>query len=218
MLDLATDDHRRDSPRTHRWQRSALLLLCLLLLPAAVSGKDAADGGPQAVIKKTVENVLAILRDPSKTTDQRREALEALARERFDFRTMSRLVLARNWKVLSKEQQTEFVSEFEVYLASDYGNRIERYEQEEVEVLGEREEPRGDVTVKTKIVGGEHSGAVIDYRMRKKDGPWRIIDVKIEGISLVSNFRDQFRDVMGRDGPVKLIERLREKNAASTGA
>ena len=205
-------------PRTHRWRRSALLLLCLLCLPAAASGEDAADVGPQAVIEKTVDRVVAILRDPSKNTDQRREALEVLARERFDFRTMSRLVLARNWKVLSKQQQAEFVTEFETYLASDYGNRIERYDQEEVEVLGERQEPRGDVTVKTKIVGGENSGAFIDYRMRKRDGPWRIIDVKIEGISLVSNFRDQFRDVMGRDGPVVLIERLREKNAASTGA
>ncbi len=205
-------------PRTHRWRRSALLLLSLLCLPAAAFGEDTADVGPQAVIEKTVDRVVAILRDPSKDTDQRREALEVLARERFDFRTMSRLVLARNWKVLSKEQQAEFVAEFETYLASDYGSRIERYDQEEVEVMGERLEPRGDVTVKTKIVGGKNSGAFIDYRMRKRDGPWRIIDVKIEGISLVSNFRDQFRDVMGRDGPVVLIERLREKNAASTGA
>lgn len=204
--------------RTRCWRCTVPLLLWLLWLPAVAAAQDTADGGARAVIEQTVEQVLAILRDPSKSADERREALETMAHERFDFRTMSRLVLARNWKALSKDQQTEFVAEFKSYLANDYGSRIERYEQEEVEVLGERQEPRGDVTVKTKIVGGENSGALVDYRMRRKDGPWRIIDVVIEGISLVANFRDQFRDVMGREGPVALIQRLKEKNAAPTGA
>jgi len=195
---------------------AACLALCLLLLPVAALAEDSA----QVVIEKTVDEVLGILRDESLSAEQRRASLENLAQDRFDFRTMSRLVLARNWKLLSSEQQVEFVKEFEIYLSNDYGSRIERYDQEQVEVLGERPEPRGDVTVKTKIVGGENDGALVDYRMRKKDGPWQIIDVVIEGISLVANFRDQFRDVMGREGPATLIERLREKNAAPapTGA
>jgi phospholipid transport system substrate-binding protein len=53
----------------------------------------------------------------------------------------------------------------------------------------------------------------VDYRMRKQDEDWKIIDVVIEGISLVANFRDQFRDVMGREGPSALLTKLREKNA-----
>ncbi|MGH0030498.1 MAG: MlaC/ttg2D family ABC transporter substrate-binding protein [Myxococcota bacterium] len=187
--------------------------LALLLLAPAVAS---AEGAAQAVIEKTVVEVLAILRDESLDASARRASLETLAQDRFDFRTMSRLVLARNWKRLSKDQQAEFVDEFETYLANDYGSRIERYDQEEVEVLGERPEPRGDVTVKTKIVGGENDGALVDYRMRSRDGAWKIIDVVIEGISLVANFRDQFRDVMGREGPVTLIEKLREKNADGT--
>lgn len=199
-----------------RTRLAACLALCLLLLPAVTAAEESA----QAVIERTVDEVLGILRDKALSAEQRRASLEAVAQERFDFRTMSRLVLARNWKLLSPKQQTEFVKEFETYLANDYGSRIERYDQEQVEVLGERPEPRGDVTVKTKIVGGDNDGALVDYRMRKKDGPWQIIDVVIEGISLVSNFRDQFRDVMGREGPATLIEKLREKNAAPppTGA
>jgi phospholipid transport system substrate-binding protein len=193
-----------------RTRLAACFALCLLLPSAAALAGESA----QAVIEKTVDEVLGILRDDSLSAEQRRASLEAVAQDRFDFRTMSRLVLARNWKLLSPEQQTEFVKEFETYLSNDYGSRIERYDQEEVEVLGERPEPRGDVTVKTKIVGGENDGALVDYRMRKRDGPWQIIDVVIEGISLVSNFRDQFRDVMGREGPATLIEKLREKNAA----
>lgn len=191
--------------------RLAVGLILLLMLPATSAF---AEESAQQVIERTVDEVLGILRDETLSADQRRITLEELAQDRFDFRTMSRLVLARNWKRLSSEEQVAFVKEFETYLANDYGSRIERYDQEEVRVLGEREEPRGDVTVKTKIVGGENDGALVDYRMRRKDGePWQIIDVVIEGISLVANFRDQFRDVMGREGPVTLIDRLREKNA-----
>jgi phospholipid transport system substrate-binding protein len=195
-----------------RAARLAVLACALLWLPGAAAA-DAAAGEAQAVIEKTVDEVLAILRDPARDAAGRRSALEDLAADRFDFPTMAKLVLARSWKDLSAPQQTEFVEEFKTYLANDYGSRIERYEQEEVEVLGARVEPRGDVTVKTKIVGGENDGALVDYRMRK-GSDWRIIDVVIEGISLVANFRDQFRDVMGRGGPVALIQKLKEKNSA----
>ena len=125
---------------------------------------------------------------------------------------MSRLVLARNWKRFSKPQQVEFVEEFKNFLAHSYGDRIDRYSEEDVEVTGERPEPRGDVTVHTKIVGGQYSDAVVDYRLRQKDGTWRIIDVVVEGISLVFNYRDQFKEVVSRHGPEGLLERLREKN------
>jgi phospholipid transport system substrate-binding protein len=170
------------------------------------------------VIQRTIDEVLAILRDAKRSDAQRRKELEGIARERFDFETMSRLVMAANWKKLSPAQQTEFVDEFTRFLANDYGGRIERYEQEEVEITGERPEARGDHTVKTKIVGGENDGALVDYRMRARDGNWRIIDVVIEGISLVANYRDQFREVAGKGGPAVVIEKLREKNAAGGSA
>jgi phospholipid transport system substrate-binding protein len=186
-----------------------LLALCALAA--------AAEPGPRAVIEKTVDEVLAILRDSKRSDAQRRAELEAIAHDRFDFETMSRLVMAANWKKLSAPQQREFVDEFTRFLANDYGARIERYEQEQVEITGERPEARGDHTVKTKIVGGANDGALVDYRMRQRDGSWRIIDVVIEGISLVANYRDQFREVAGRGGPTVVIEKLKEKNANGGG-
>lgn len=193
-----------------RVARLAVVLFTLLLAaPLAADSGGAALG----LIQETVDEVLGILRNDSLTEEKRRANLEALAEQRFDFRTMSRLVLARNWKRLSTEEQDEFVVEFTQYLANDYGDRIERYDQEEVEVVGEQDEPRGDVTVKTRIVGGDNDGALVNYRMRKRDDTWKIIDVVIEGISMVANFRDQFRDVMGREGPSALLGKLREKNA-----
>ena len=201
----------RDRMAPMRRGRGVWLLALLALL--VVTSANAEDQGAQALIEQTVDEVLVVLRDESRDETARRAEIERIANQRFDFRTMSRLVLARNWKRLSESEQQEFVDEFTRYLANDYGSRIERYDQEQVEVLGEQEEPRGDVTVKTRIVGGENDGALVDYRMRRGDQGWKIIDVVIEGISLVANFRDQFRDVMGREGPSNLIEKLREKNA-----
>ena len=173
----------------------------------------------KALIEQTVEQVLGVLRDKSRTAGQRRLELEKIAHARFDFRTMARLVLARDWKRLDSEKRDEFVDQFTTYLANDYGNRIDRYQQEDVKVLGEEPKPRGDVEVRTKIVGGANDGAIVDYRMRKgKDGSWRIIDVVIEGISLVANFRDQFREVIARGGPEALLQKLKEKNAAAAAA
>jgi phospholipid transport system substrate-binding protein len=96
----------------------------------------------------------------------------------------------------------------------NYGNRIERYDQEKVDIVGERQEPRGDVTIQSVVRGGEFEGATVDYRLRQREGRWLVIDVIVEGISLVSNFRDQFKEVLARGGPEELLEQLRAKNAA----
>jgi phospholipid transport system substrate-binding protein len=195
--------------------RAGALCAALVILCALTAGAVAEPEAPRALIQRTIDEVLAILRDDKKSVSQRRPELEAIARDRFDFDTMSRLVLAANWKKLTPAQQTEFVDEFTRFLANDYGGRIERYEQEQVEITGERPEARGDHTIKTKIVGGKNNGALVDYRMRQKGGSWKIIDVVIEGISLVANYRDQFREVAGSGGPAVVIEKLKEKNAAA---
>jgi phospholipid transport system substrate-binding protein len=188
---------------------------------AAVLGAGIAAGtvptpvgpGPREAIEATIQDVLAVLRDPSLSRDERIARIETVAYDRFDFRTMAKLVLARDWKRFSKEQQEEFQREFETYLANSYGERIDRYDQEEVAIVGERQEPRGDVTVQTRIVGGENAGVAVDYRLRGRTGRWLVIDVVVEGISLVSNYRDQFREVLSNGGPDHLLAKLREKNA-----
>ena len=184
----------------------SLGLVCLASPPAA------AESGARSVIARTVDEVIAVLDDPSLDTRGRRERIEEIARDRFDFRTMSKLVLARNWKRFSREQQQAFVEEFQNLLSRSYGDRIERYEQQRVEILGERAEQRGDVSVLTRILGGDLEGFKVDYRLRQREGDWYIIDVKIEGVSLVSNYRDQFKEVLGRGGPDDLLARMRKKN------
>ena len=186
------------------------LLACAALLVAAA----ATPPGPRDVVQKTVDQVLAILKDPSLTPEVRRQRIVAIAYEQFDFTTMSKLVLAKYWKSFDAKQREEFMKEFKDFLAHRYGDRIDRYEQEKVEVLGEHAASGGDAVVATKIHSPKAAEAIaVEYRLRSRDGVWRMIDVKIEGISLVSNYRDQFHEVLSHGGPEKLLAQLRERNA-----
>ena len=202
--------------RTVRAPRRILGLVAVALLGfASPQPPDAAaQSAPRAMIQQTIDAVLVVLDDKAASTEQKRSRIEKIAYERFDFPTVSRLVLARNWQRFSKAQQTEFMEEFKRYLAVNYGNRIERYDQQKVDIVGERQEPRGDVTIQSVVRGGEFEGATIDYRLRQRDGRWLVIDVIVEGISLVSNFPDQFKEVLAHGGPEELLEKLKAKNAA----
>ena len=168
----------------------------------------------QAAMKGTIDEVLAVLRVPGSDELARREQIEEIAKQRFDFTTMSKLVLKRDWKRFTPAEQQEFVGEFTDYLSASYGTRIARYANEQVVTVGSRLETNSDVSVQTQIKGGNFDAAAIDYRMRLLGGKWQVIDVVIEGISLVSNFRSQFADVIAKGGPQELLKRIRAKNDA----
>jgi phospholipid transport system substrate-binding protein len=182
----------------------------------AVHGAAAAhaDDSPKTVVERMTNAAIGVLGDRSLPVEEKRHRLEEIVYLELDFDTMSRLVLARNWSRLTPEQQTEFVQLFKEHLSITYGNNIENYRNERVAIVGEREEARGDWTVQSKIVrGGGSSDILVDYRLRKAGGPWKIIDIVIERVSLVANFRSQFQDILGNGTPDKLLQVLRDKNA-----
>ena len=202
----------------NRWiRRSAIGLVAVALLAVPAIADDAAEA--QAIVGKTVDQVREVLAREGLSDAQRRQQIEEIAYQRFDFATISRLVLARKWKRFSPEQREEFVEQFKIQLSKNYGSRITRYEQEQVEIRDHRLERNGDVTVRTRIDGGAADGIEVDYRLRRKDrktdGPWMVIDVIVEGVSLVSSYRSQFAEVLSHEGPGELLKQLREKNTAS---
>jgi len=186
----------------------ALLLCWLVPAPAQATAQDA-----RAFVQQTADEVLVVLKNQGLSSAQKVGRIEDIAYARFDFDTMARLVLARNWSKLSPEQQKEFVQEFRRHLSVTYGKNIENYRNETITITADREEARGDWTVKTEI---ERSGddILVDYRLRKGDGQWKIIDVTIERVSLVANFRSQLQDVVANKGADEMLRMLREKNAA----
>ena len=189
---------------------SAVLLAALALVSSAHAA-----GTPRDVVVGTTDGVLAVLKDKGLSSDAKREQIEAVVYANVDFETLSRLVLARNWKKLTPPEQVEFQAEFKRHLSVTYSRNIDNYRNEGVVVIGERAESNGDYTVQTRVERGDGHNAdiLVDYRLRQRDGQWRIIDVIVEGVSLVANFRSQFQDIIAGDSPAKLISLLKEKNA-----
>jgi phospholipid transport system substrate-binding protein len=193
------------------WTERALLATVLLWL----GGVALAAQSPRDVVTGTSEAVIAVLKEKGISGADKRHRIEDIVLKSVDFDTLAKLTMARNWAKLSPAQQEQFLQEFRRHLSATYGRRIDDYRNETVEVLGTREESRGDQTVKTKIHrGGGTADVLVDYRLRQTGGEWKIIDVVIEGVSLVANFRSQFQDLMEHGGPDHLLAVLRDKTAA----
>jgi phospholipid transport system substrate-binding protein len=189
------------------------LVACVTPLAGVPVGPACAAGEPTAAVEQTTSGVIAILTDQKLSTEEKRKRVEDVVLQRVDFETLSKLVLARNWSKFTEPQRAEFMTLFKNHLSMTYGRNVESYKNEKVTITGSRNETGGDATVKTKILRGGSNDILVDYRLRQRDGEWKIIDVIIEGVSLVSNFRSQFQDVVASGGPEQLLSLLREKNA-----
>jgi phospholipid transport system substrate-binding protein len=198
--------------RPERRRLRGILAACALL--PLLAGAARAET-PSQVVDGLATQVVAVLKDSALDAAQKRARIEQIAYSAIDFVTLSKLVLARNWAKFSSEQRAAFETEFKRHLSMTYGRNIDSYQNEKVQITGERPESRGDVTVQSKILrGSANENIVVDYRLRQTDSQWKIIDVIIEGVSLVSNFRSQFQDIVAQGGADKLIALLKEKNAS----
>ena len=201
---------RSTTPSTSRKiSRSASVFLTIL----AVTGFAFAAVGPRDVVRTLADQVLAVLKNKSLASAQKREQIENIADRGVDFATMSKLVLARNLSRFSAAELTQFQHEFRRHLSVTYGDSVDSYKNEEVVITGDREEARGDVTVKSKIArSGGGDDILVDYRLRQVSGEWKIIDFVVEGVSLISNFRSQFQDLLASQTPGQLIALIHDKN------
>lgn len=188
--------------------------LAAAVLAASAAAADPAQDAASATVQQTLDGVVEVLRDRDLEDEVRRTRVEEIAYVRFDFQTIARLVLARNWKNLSPEQREEFVVEFKRHLSGSYWRTLDDYRDETVELTGSRLARNGDVTVRSRIVGADTPAPIlIDYRMRPRGEEWVVIDVIIESVSLVQNFRSQTQEIISDVGVDQLIDQLRKKNA-----
>lgn len=199
------------------------LLVTLLIATAlgsfqsAVAAADGSPGSARSVTEKVLGDVLAILRDNSLSKADRTQRVKQIAYDHMDFQTISRLALGRHWKELSDAQQKEFIDQFRQHMSATYGQAIDHYTDEDINVTGDRGEANGDWTVQTRIVGQKSGGgpqemARVDYRLRQIDNEWKVIDVTVDNVSMIANFRAQFQDIMANGGIDRLMKLLREKN------
>ena len=211
-------------------QKSMMAIMVVLaMLACAVGGVPAAraadqnDAAPpptaRQVMEQVTHDVLAILRDHSLSADEKREKVKQIAYQNINFEVMARLSLGRYWRGLTDAQKTQYQQEFKQLVTNTYGATTDSYTDEEVKVIGERHEQDGDCTVQTRITGTKDDKpnqeiAKADYRLRKQDKLWKVIDFTIDGVSLVANFRSQFQEVMSNGGIDQLLKLLHAKNAA----
>jgi len=196
---------------TSRFASGATAVLVATLLAA---GTAAAAEAPRDVVRQLADEVLVVLKDKSLTSDAKRQRIEAIADRGVDFATLSRLVLARNLSKFSPAELAAFEKEFRRHLSVTYGDSVDSYKNEEVVITGDRDEARGDKTVRAKILrGGAGEDILVDYRLRQVNGEWKIIDFIVEGVSLVSNFRSQFQDLLSSKTPAQVIALIHGKNA-----
>jgi phospholipid transport system substrate-binding protein len=203
--------------------KNAMLSLALVAFLAGTAGIAVADIAPDVLAKNTTEEVLEILRnnkdirsDPKKVT----ELVEAKILPNFDFTKMTRLAVGKGWRQASPEQRETLVTEFKNLLVRTYGTSLTQYKNETVEFKPFKMEPNAtDVTVKSQInraAGGQP--VAVDYSMEKTTNGWKVYDVTIEAVSLVTTYRGSFADEVQRSGIDGLIASLQQKNRDATSA
>ena len=186
----------------------AMLLACALLAPSVQAGE------PTEVVRTGIYGVLEVLRQTDLKAPankmERRNRIRKIIHQYFDFEAMSRRSLARNWRKRTPEEKAEFIKLFSYLMELNYANTLESYTDEKI-VFDKETSDAEFARVKTVIITTDKKEIDITYRLHKiKDG-WRVYDVLVEGVSLLKNYRDQFRSIIRRTSYANLVKILRAK-------
>lgn len=185
----------------------SLFFLSLTMLPLPVRAEL-----PRETIQTQVNRVLDVLKNTAEAKAVKEKKILSIVDEFFDYPELSRRTLATHWKAFSPEQQKEFTTLFGKLLANVYMDRIMQYTNEKVIFGKETKLSENTVEVQSEIITQSRS-VPLNYRVISNNkGEWKVYDVVVEGVSLVMNYRTQFRDILANKPPENLLKTLREKN------
>jgi phospholipid transport system substrate-binding protein len=189
---------------------SALFTICIYLLlthPAlAQSPLDEVKGK----VAEITSVVVAAKKQQTLETEETKDKLWVIVDTVFDFATLSRKTLGRNWLAMNEAEKTEFVTLFRKLLGRTYLNRIKDYDNEELVFLRESflSPENAEVYAQVESKGKPYA---INFKLFSKEGKWKVYDVSIEGVSLLSNYRSQFNDFLRKNTMPDLIKKLKKK-------
>jgi len=188
------------------------IMFCL----GSFSSVDAADQpDPTEQLRPYVEEIISILSDSElqgvEKCTQRREKVMEVVSECFDFHEMSKRVLGKTWRKLSKDDQEHFVSLFAKLLEHAYIGKIEEYTDQKVvfknqRIKGKRAQVSTDIIDKDTVIA-------MSYIMILKDNVWMVYDIVVEGVSLVRNYMEQFKEILRKEGYASLLKQVEDKVA-----
>jgi phospholipid transport system substrate-binding protein len=190
----------------------------LLLLPFVLGAAPArAQEAPDALVKRVAEETLASIRadkelqsgNPAKV----KQLIESKLLPHFDTMRMTALAMGRNWRAATPEQQKRLTEEFQTLLIRTYSNALTNYRDNTMNYKPLRMNPSDtEVVVRTEVTRPGQAPVQIDYSMAKSPEGWKAYDVVVAGVSLVTNYRDEFNDAVKSSSVDGLIKTLAEKN------
>lgn len=196
----------------------ALMLSNLLVFPAW-----SMELAPDRLVDRTVKEVIEIIQKDEELKSGNKEKMLDLIETKilphFNFARMTQLAMGQHWSKAVPEQQNKLVDEFRTLLVRTYSNALTSYYDETIKVnpipaLGNSTE----TTVRTVVIQGKGKEPVpIDYSMEKKSDGWKVYDVTVAGVSLVTNYRGTFNSQVRKGGVEGLLRALADKNKSLEG-
>lgn len=180
-----------------------------------------AETTPDALVKQTADEVLTIIKNDKAiqagNQQQLYSVVEAKILPNFDFDRVCRMVLGKNWKTATPEQQVSFQKEFRSLLLRTYASALGKYKDQVIEYKPLRAEPDAkNVSVKTQILQPGGQPVAVDYSLVKGADGWKVYDIVIENVSLVTNYRSQFSNEIRQNGLDSLNKKLADKNKVAS--
>lgn len=193
-------------------KKLSVFLFSVLLATLAV-----AQEAPDALVQRLTEEVIDIVRkDPEIQNGNTQKAVELIDKKvlpNFNFPHMTALALGKEWRKASPQQQQQLTHEFKTLLVRTYSNALTSYKNQKVAYKPFKMAPGDtDVLVRTEVLQPGAKPVQIDYSLEKLDAGWRVYDVVVAGISLVTNYRDQFGQEVRAGGIDGLIASMVAKN------
>lgn len=193
----------------------------MLVLGMGTAALAADAPAPEALVRTTSKDVLEAIKKENLTVGDKRlvEVVEAKALPNFDFGKITSLAVGRYWKDATPDQQASLTREFRTLLIRTYskaltGNKIQNIDVKPVKMT----DADTDVTVKTEVDVAGGQPFPIDYRLYKAAAGWKVYDVTVEGVSLVTNYRSSFNQTIQQKGVDGLVKALADRNAAQPAA
>lgn len=193
----------------------ALVAFLMLAASAAVPAQQLPAQSPEAFVEGIVEDVLTNVEARRTELKSQPEKLRALVIDgilpHVDFPYVSQLVLGKHWRTAEPAQRQRFMDEFQRLLLRTYADALLAYDDQEIRYLpSRRDESRRDARVRTQVVPRGQNPIAVNYRLYRTDaGEWKVFDVVVEGVSLVTSYRDTFAREIEQDGLDSLIANLK---------
>ena len=193
-----------------------LLIAVVLAFVAAPAGADDANPAASAFLQSLGSQAIKELTNPAVPQSERQARFRTLLDEHFDMGAIAKFTLGRYWRTATEEQRTEFRQLFEDFIVQSYSTRFADYHGESFEVTGSANDENGTTTVHSTIEMPSSEDIRVDWRVRKADSSFAIVDIVVEGVSMAVTQRSEFASVIqSRGGVAGLLDALRAKNAQS---